>query len=79
MNSPWVAPGAYTVRLTAGGKTMTQPITIKMDPRVKITPEVQQIFTLTTRMESDARNASQRSERSARSDGKAEGAPAIGE
>jgi hypothetical protein len=29
-----------------------------MDPRVKITPEVQQIFTLTTQMEDGARNAS---------------------
>jgi hypothetical protein len=36
---------------------MTQPIAIKMDPRVKITPEVQQIFTLTTQMEDNARNA----------------------
>jgi hypothetical protein len=25
--------GAYTVRLTAGGKTLTQPITVKPDPR----------------------------------------------
>ena len=57
VNSPWVAPGAYTVRLTANGQTLTQPITIKMDPRVKITPEVQQIFTLTTQMEDNARNA----------------------
>ena len=40
VNSPWVAPGAYTVRLTVNGKAYTQPITIKMDPRVKITPEV---------------------------------------
>ncbi len=55
--SPWIAPGAYTVRLTAGGQSVTQPITIKMDPRVKITPDVQQIFTLTTRMEDGARNA----------------------
>ena len=39
------------MRLTANGKSMTQPIVIKMDPRVKITPEVQQIFTLTTQME----------------------------
>ena len=53
VNSPWVAPGTYTVRLTANGKSMTQPITIKMDPRVKITPEVQQIFTLTTQMEAE--------------------------
>jgi photosystem II stability/assembly factor-like uncharacterized protein len=57
VNSPWVAPGAYTVRLTADGKSMTQPIAIKMDPRVKITPEVQQIFTLTTRAENSALTA----------------------
>jgi len=55
--SPWVAPGVYSVRLTANGRTLTQPITIKMDPRVKVTPEVQQIFTLTTQMESNAHNA----------------------
>jgi len=34
-NSIWVAPGSYTVRLTANGKTLAQPITVKMDPRVK--------------------------------------------
>jgi hypothetical protein len=34
-NAPWVAPGQYTVKLTAGGKTYSQPITVKMDPRVK--------------------------------------------
>jgi hypothetical protein len=55
--SPWVAPGLYSVRLTVNGQSQTQPITIKMDPRVKITPEVQQIFTLTTQMEDSARNA----------------------
>ena len=55
--SPWVAPGAYMVRLTVNGQSQTQPITVKMDPRVKITPEVQQIFTLTTQMEDNARNA----------------------
>jgi photosystem II stability/assembly factor-like uncharacterized protein len=57
VNSPWAAPGTYTVRLTANGQTLTQPIVIKMDPRVKITPEVQQIFTLTTKMEDNARTA----------------------
>ena len=55
--SPWVAPGADMVRLTVNGQSQTQPITVKMDPRVKITPEVQQIFTLTTQMEDNARNA----------------------
>ena len=33
---PWVLPGAYTVRFTATGKTLTQALTVKMDPRVKI-------------------------------------------
>jgi photosystem II stability/assembly factor-like uncharacterized protein len=57
INSPWVSPGVYTVRLTANGQALTQPITIKMDPRVKITPEVEQIFTLTKQMENNAREA----------------------
>jgi hypothetical protein len=54
VNSPWVAPGVYTVRLTVDGQSSTQPITVKMDPRVKITPAVQQIFTFTTQMENGA-------------------------
>ena len=58
VNSPWVAPASYTVRLTVDGKSQTQPIVVKLDPRIKITPEVQQIFTLTTQMEDNARNAS---------------------
>jgi hypothetical protein len=57
VNSPWVAPGKYTVRLTANGQSITQPIEIKLDPRVKITPEVQQIFTITTRVEDEAHRA----------------------
>ena len=32
---PWMPPGAYSVSLTTGGKTFSQPLTIKMDPRVK--------------------------------------------
>jgi photosystem II stability/assembly factor-like uncharacterized protein len=32
---PWVLPGQYTVRLTANGETLSQPLTVKMDPRVK--------------------------------------------
>ncbi len=57
VNSPWVPPGVYSVRLTANGQTMTQAIAVKMDPRVKMTREVQQIFTLTAQVENDARNA----------------------
>lgn len=33
--APWVVPGTYTVKLTVDGKTMSQPLTVKMDPRVK--------------------------------------------
>jgi photosystem II stability/assembly factor-like uncharacterized protein len=33
--SPFVMPGSYTVRLIAGGKTLTAPLTVVMDPRVK--------------------------------------------
>jgi photosystem II stability/assembly factor-like uncharacterized protein len=32
-------PGNYTVKLTVDGKSYTQPLTVKMDPRVKTTPE----------------------------------------
>jgi hypothetical protein len=31
-------PGAYTVRLTVDGTSVTQPLTLKMDPRAAITP-----------------------------------------
>lgn len=33
--SPWVMPGNYTVRLTVDGKQISQPFSIRMDPRVK--------------------------------------------
>jgi len=33
--APWVLPGNYTVRLIAGGETMSEPLKIVMDPRVK--------------------------------------------
>ncbi len=36
--SPWVLPGTYTVRLTAGTQTLTQPLEVVMDPRVKTSP-----------------------------------------
>ena len=36
---PLALPGQYQVRLTAGGKTLTEPLTLKLDPRVKATPE----------------------------------------
>jgi photosystem II stability/assembly factor-like uncharacterized protein len=43
----WALPGRYTVKLTAGGRTLTQHLILKMDPRVKSTPaELAQQFAL---------------------------------
>jgi photosystem II stability/assembly factor-like uncharacterized protein len=67
--SPWAMPGQYTVRLTVCGtvgagfspasspdcKTYTQPLTVRMDPRVK-TPllGLQQQFTLSKQLYDDS-------------------------
>jgi hypothetical protein len=32
---PWVLPGNYTVKLTVNGRSYTQSLTVKLDPRVK--------------------------------------------
>ncbi|HEY5085749.1 MAG TPA: hypothetical protein VII66_00185, partial [Gemmatimonadaceae bacterium] len=34
-NAPWAPAGEYTVRLTVSGKSYTQPLTLRLDPRVK--------------------------------------------
>ncbi len=34
-SSPYVLPGTYTVRMMAGAQTLTAPITVVLDPRVK--------------------------------------------
>ena len=34
----WALPGSYTVKLTVEGKQFTQPLTVKMDPRIKTPP-----------------------------------------
>jgi hypothetical protein len=31
----WAMPGSYTVKLTIDGKAYTQPLTVRMDPRIK--------------------------------------------
>jgi photosystem II stability/assembly factor-like uncharacterized protein len=50
----WASPGAYTVRLTADGKTLTRPLTVQIDPRVK-TPqaELDAQFALSQRLAGD--------------------------
>ena len=37
---PLVVPGAYQVKLTVGGQTLTRPLKVEMDPRVEATPAV---------------------------------------
>ena len=33
--APWMLPGNYAIALTTSGTTVTRPLTVKMDPRVK--------------------------------------------
>jgi hypothetical protein len=35
---PWIMPGSYSVVLSAAGKSFSQPLTVKMDPRIKSSP-----------------------------------------
>lgn len=56
--APWVLPGEYTVKLTAGGKTLSQSFKVVMDPRVKTpTHELEQQFMLAKRMYDDLINS----------------------
>jgi photosystem II stability/assembly factor-like uncharacterized protein len=59
ITSIWALPGRYTVKLTAGGKSYSQPLTVKMDPRVR-TPlaGLQQQFTLSKQLYDDIVNTS---------------------
>jgi photosystem II stability/assembly factor-like uncharacterized protein len=49
--SPWAMPGDYTVVLTANGKSYTQPLSVKMDPRVKTSmPDLSRQFELSRQL-----------------------------
>jgi photosystem II stability/assembly factor-like uncharacterized protein len=57
-NSPWAPPGQYTVRLTAGGRSYTQPLTLRLDPRVTTpAPALAQLATLSLGMYDGAATA----------------------
>ena len=47
IHGPRVVPGTYTLTLTVDGKTLTQPLTVTMDPRSAATPsELEQQYVL---------------------------------
>lgn len=49
--APWVLPGKYSVTLKVDGKPYTQPLTVKMDPRVKTSfAELQKQFDMSKRL-----------------------------
>src|SRR5208282_4134727 len=48
---PLAVPGKYTVKLTAAGKTVSAPLVLKMDPRVKTSAaELEAQFVLASRL-----------------------------
>jgi len=48
---PLVPPGTYTIRLTADGTVATAPLTVTMDPRVRVSiPELEAKFALESRL-----------------------------
>jgi photosystem II stability/assembly factor-like uncharacterized protein len=48
VNAPWAPPGNYVVRLTVNGATYSQPLTLKLDPRVRTSAAgLAQLATLT--------------------------------
>jgi photosystem II stability/assembly factor-like uncharacterized protein len=51
VDSPWAPAGEYTVRLTVGGQEFTQPLSLRLDPRVE-TPatDLAQLASLSRRM-----------------------------
>jgi photosystem II stability/assembly factor-like uncharacterized protein len=54
-NAPWAPPGRYTVRLRADGQTLTQPLTLHLDPRVRTpAPTLARLATLTRELYDDA-------------------------
>ena len=58
-SSPWILPGNYTVKLTVDGQSRTQPLTVKMDPRVQTpAPALQQQLDASMHLYQEAMTAS---------------------
>jgi len=51
VNTPWAPPGEYTVRLTVGGEQFTQPLSLRLDPRVETSAgDLEQVALLSREM-----------------------------
>jgi photosystem II stability/assembly factor-like uncharacterized protein len=58
INAPWAPPGAYTVRLTVNGTHYSQPLVVKLDPRIKTSVVgLTELATLSREMYRDAQAA----------------------
>ncbi len=56
--SPYVLPGTYTVRMIAGAQTLTAPITVVLDPRVKTpTADIAQQYDVSRKIYDDMLHA----------------------
>jgi hypothetical protein len=58
---PFVMPGEYTVRLTAGGSTLEQKVEVREDPRIEIAPADRKMWTETLLAIADVYRAAVRS------------------
>ena len=55
VDAPWAPPGEYTVRLTVGGRQFTQPLSLRLDPRVETPAEdLARVASLSREMYDDA-------------------------
>ncbi|MHB1192116.1 MAG: WD40/YVTN/BNR-like repeat-containing protein [Longimicrobiales bacterium] len=51
VDAPWAPPGEYTVRLTVDGRAYTQPLSLRLDPRVRMSAaEVARVASLSREM-----------------------------
>jgi len=51
VDAPWAPPGEYTVRLTVNGRQYTQPLSLRLDPRVQTPPaDLQRVAALSREM-----------------------------
>jgi hypothetical protein len=58
-SSPWVMPGNFTAKLTVNGKSYTESLAVKMDPRVRSTQaDLLQQYTLSKQLYDDMATAS---------------------